>query len=343
LSPSQSCLSPVTGFCYFNSIVVAAQHALHTGRARKVFILDWDVHHGNGIQDLTYDDPNIFYLSIHRASSATQWFYPDTGRAEETGSGCGVGTNANIALEQGGMGNKEYAVAFCELVLPAMEDFQPDLILIACGADAAKGDLLGDCGLTSDMYYVLTKSVMEAAGFDIPLIAVLEGGYNLQVLADCLQAVAIAMLDEPFDGTFVSSQSQQAETPASHHEEKIEPNELNNDSDNDSQCLLSRFWSHTEKAELQMVRTNHPKKGVTKQALAAVKRTAHALAVSQHQHQAPYQTCIPGSPEYSGASDTSKVLGFRRLRLLDSDRCPGRIMSVQRRRRKHAYSPSSSV
>ena len=132
---------------------------MDTGRASKVFILDWDVHHGNGIQELTYENPDIFYLSIHRASSEKQWFYPDTGRPNETGSGCGIGTNANIALEQGGMGNKEYAAVFCELVLPAMESFEPDLILIACGADAAKGDLLGDCGLTSDMYYILTKNL----------------------------------------------------------------------------------------------------------------------------------------------------------------------------------------
>ena len=74
---------------------MAAKHALHTGRANRVFILDWDIHHGNGIQDLTYDDPNIFYLSIHRAPGK-DWFYPGTGKYKEVGEGMGAGTNLNI-------------------------------------------------------------------------------------------------------------------------------------------------------------------------------------------------------------------------------------------------------
>lgn len=326
--------------------MIAAQHALHTGRASKVFILDWDVHHGNGIQDLTYDDPNIFYLSIHRASSSKAWFYPDTGRAEETGSGFGLGSNANIALKQGGMGNKEYAAAFCELVLPAMTAFQPDLILIACGADAAKGDLLGDCGLTSDMYYVMTKSVMETAGIDVPVIAILEGGYNLPVIADCVQAVAIAMLDEPFEATFLSSSLLPPQVPkhassCDQHYETIQDGVVY---ENEDQWTLSRFWCSAEKAELELVRTSHPEKGVTKQALLAVRKTAHALAASKysHQHHVCNQSCIPESSVPLDGNNSSKMIGFRRLRLLDFDRCPsgaGRLHQAKHRQRPHINCP----
>jgi Histone deacetylase domain len=306
--------------------VIAAQHALHTGRATKVFILDWDIHHGNGIQDLTYDDPNIFYLSIHRASSTKQWFYPDTGRPEETGGASGIGTNANIALKRGGMGNKEYAAAFCELVLPAMEDFQPDLILIACGADAAKGDLLGDFGLTSDMYYVMTKSLLLTAGFDVPFIAILEGGYNLPVIADCMQAVAIALLNEPFEGTFISSQSPHMNATQS-PQERAQPKDTTNGIENDGSWPLSRFWNPAEKAELQAVRTTHPEKGVTKQALVAIKRTAHALAASQSRYSQYYfqNSSPPSSPVgIERGSDSSMVPSVRRMRLLDYDRCPAK-------------------
>lgn len=95
------------------------------------------------------------------------------------------------------MGNEEYATAFAELVLPVLSSFQPELILVACGLDAAKGDLLGDCGLSPDAYYVMTKSLLDQAGADIPMVVVLEGGYNVSVSADCMENVALALLDEP--------------------------------------------------------------------------------------------------------------------------------------------------
>jgi acetoin utilization deacetylase AcuC-like enzyme len=158
---------------------------------------------GNGTQDLTYDDPNIFYLSIHRASfddskdTKEVWFYPGTGRPTEVGEGAGAGTNLNIVWPRGGMGNGDYSAAFAEHVLPALARFQPDLIIIACGLDAAKGDKLGDCGLSPDMYYIMTKSLLDQAGADMPFVIVLEGGYNINVSARCMQKIALALLDEP--------------------------------------------------------------------------------------------------------------------------------------------------
>jgi len=180
------------GFCYFNNVAIAAKHVIASGRVSRVFIMDWDIHHGNGIQDLTYDDKNIFYFSIHRG------FYPFTGHYNETGEGDAVGTNCNIIWDFGGMGNAEYAEAFRDLVLPAVMSFEPDLILVSSGFDAAEGDFIGDCCLTPAIYYAMTNSLLATAGRDIPIVVVLEGGYNLDVIADCAEGIALALLDEPW-------------------------------------------------------------------------------------------------------------------------------------------------
>ena len=190
----------IAGFCYFNNVAIGAKHAIATGRASRVFIFDLDIHHGNGTQDIVADDPNIFYLSIHRASfkSEKNWFYPGTGSKDDVGEGDGVGTNLNIVWEQSGMGNTEYAIAMTQLVLPALRLFKPDLILVSAGLDAAEGDLLGDCSLTPDAYYAITNALLNEAGRKTPLVVVLEGGYNLNLSADCMEAMSLAMLDEPW-------------------------------------------------------------------------------------------------------------------------------------------------
>lgn len=236
------------GFCFFNNIAVAAKHALHTERAKRVFILDWDIHHGNGIQNITYDDPNIFYASIHRACfDSKNWFYPGTGRPTEVGGGEGLGSNLNIAWGKGGMGNSEYAAAFAELILPAMGAFQPDLILVACGLDAAKGDSLGDCGLSPDMFYIMTKSVLDQAGADIPIVMVLEGGYNIDVSAECMENVALGLLDEPcHEGQYYD---------------------------------LSKYWTSSNYEELGN-QNKVGRRNKTDTAVMSIKRSAKALAAS---------------------------------------------------------------
>lgn len=176
-------------------MAIAAKHALVTGRAHRVFILDWDIHHGNGIQDLTYDDPAIFYCSIHRGGSTKdqQYFYPGTGKPSQVGN---AGTNLNIAWPTSGMGDPEYHQAMERLVLPVMQHFKPDLILVACGLDAVKGDLIGDCGLSRDMYHHMTRMLMEAAP-TVPMVVALEGGYNVEESAACMECIAMALSDEP--------------------------------------------------------------------------------------------------------------------------------------------------
>jgi Histone deacetylase domain len=220
-----------------------------------VFILDIDIHHGNGIQEVTYDDPHIFYLSIHRAGTTSDdWFYPGTGNHCETGLGPGAeGTNLNIAWPKGGMGNTEYAAAFIEVVLPVLLNFNPDLIIIACGLDAAKGDLLGDCGLSPDMFYLMTNSLLKTAGRDIPLVVALEGGYNLEIMATCMEGVALALLDEVWD-----------KSPLEKVCVSASPKSLNSQVKFD----LTYYWNREE------FYRETKKKAKTKRALLALKKSA---------------------------------------------------------------------
>ncbi len=229
-----ACTEKAMGFCFFNSIVVAAKHALNTKRASKVLILDWDIHHGNGSQELTYDDENIMYISLHRYTKGTQRrdpFFPGTGLPTEVGlkDTNAHGMNLNIAWNASGMGNCEYAAAFSELILPIVSKLSPDLVLISCGLDAADGDLLGDCELTPYMYYVLTKCVMTTVGVDVPIVVALEGGYNLEVISDCMEAVACALLDLGFSHEEEDQQQQQQQDEMFINQEEILPQDQQSD------------------------------------------------------------------------------------------------------------------
>jgi len=212
-----ACQSRSMGFCFLNSVAVAAKHALirHPEKCQRVLILDWDVHHGNGTQDLTYDDPNILYVSLHRIAKkgTNSFFFPGTGMPEEVSHGQAEGTNLNVAFDVKSIGDVEYAAAFSELILPLVSAFDPSLVMISSGFDAAQGDLIGDCLLSPEMYYRMTRSLLATAGLDVPTVVALEGGYNLDVITNCAEAVALALLDEPWDHrlevTSVAEQTQE--------------------------------------------------------------------------------------------------------------------------------------
>jgi hypothetical protein len=167
------------------------------------------------------------------------------------------------------MGNVEYAAAFRELVLPVLSSFNPDLIIIACGLDAAKGDLLGDCGLTADMYYIMTKSLLETAGVDTPMVVALEGGYDLPTISKCMEAVALALLDEPWSEVPMSGDRVLGVTSlmdSNSHHERMQLNQ---------QYTLSRYWKHSYlENDLEKVKD---KKSV-KRGIVAIKKSAKALA-----------------------------------------------------------------
>ncbi|RYD22455.1 MAG: histone deacetylase, partial [Verrucomicrobiaceae bacterium] len=167
------------GFCILNNVALAARRAQKQHGIERVLIVDWDVHHGNGTQDAFYSDPSVFFFSTH------QWpLYPGTGRAEETGAGEGIGTTLNCPLPAGS-GRTEIFSAFEKKLLPEVERFRPEFILISAGFDSRINDPLGQFTLEDRDFADLTRLMLDVAARHAQgrLVSVLEGGYNLQGLA----------------------------------------------------------------------------------------------------------------------------------------------------------------
>ena len=172
------------GFCFFNNAALAARYAQRRHGLERALIVDWDVHHGNGTEDIFYSDPTVFYCSTH------QWpLYPGTGRADETGEGAGQGTTMNFPFPAGS-GRKEILGAVENSLAPAAERFRPDLVVISAGFDSRVGDPLGRFTLTDRDFGDLTRAVMEIAARHAGgrVVSVLEGGYNLDGLASAAAA-----------------------------------------------------------------------------------------------------------------------------------------------------------
>jgi len=172
------------GFCVFNNVAVGARYAQSRHGVGRVVIVDWDVHHGNGTQDIFYEDGSVFYFSIHQSP-----WYPGTGDADETGHGSGRGATLNVPLFAGA-GRAEVFAAFEEQLLPAMETFRPQLVLISAGFDSRLHDPLGMLRLTDQDFADLTRQMLELADrhADGRLVSVLEGGYDLHGLASAAKA-----------------------------------------------------------------------------------------------------------------------------------------------------------
>jgi acetoin utilization deacetylase AcuC-like enzyme len=167
------------GFCLFNNAAVAAYAALRKGLSR-VAIVDWDVHHGNGTQDIFWEDERVLYLSLHQFP-----FYPGTGAAEEVGGAAAKGSTVNIPLSAGA-GDAAYSIAFHEVVEPVLSDFAPELILVSAGFDAHERDPLAAMRVTSQGYAAMARSVARAAAHSAHgrVAVLLEGGYDLGALED---------------------------------------------------------------------------------------------------------------------------------------------------------------
>jgi acetoin utilization deacetylase AcuC-like enzyme len=180
------------GFCLFNNVAVAARAALAGGKAERVFIADFDVHHGNGTQDAFADDPAVFYFSTHQYP-----YYPGTGPWNDAGRGAGEGTVLNVPLPTQ-VGDAGYAQIFAELVWPLAERFRPDLILVSAGYDAHWNDPLAQMNLSLTGYAWLEQELVRMAGqlCDGRIVFTLEGGYQLDVLACGVLNGFYAMLGE---------------------------------------------------------------------------------------------------------------------------------------------------
>ena len=172
------------GFCVFNNIAVGARYAQQKCGLERVLIVDWDVHHGNGTQDIFYSDPSVFFASSHQAP-----WYPGTGKTWETGEAGARGTTLNMPFPAGS-GREEILGAFRAKLLPAARAFRPDLVMISAGFDSRIGDPLGNFTLSDDDFAEATTLLRELADVTAGnrVVSVLEGGYNLSGLASAARS-----------------------------------------------------------------------------------------------------------------------------------------------------------
>lgn len=173
--------SMAMGFCLFNNIAITVRHLQRWHSVDKIAIVDWDVHHGNGTQHAFEEDPSVLYISLHQYP-----FYPGTGSSTETGTGRGEGATLNCPMKAGAS-DIDYMDAFNRLILPRLHEFRPEFLLISAGFDAHRDDPLAEIDLTTDCFGWMTSQLMEIAEryADKRLLSVLEGGYNLDRLAEC--------------------------------------------------------------------------------------------------------------------------------------------------------------
>lgn len=187
--------SRAMGFCLMNNIAIGARYAVQTLGLQRVAVVDFDVHHGNGTQDAFYRDPQVLFCSTHASP-----YYPGTGLLEEMGAEEGFGTTLNVPLPLGA-GDRGYEQVFTELVIPAVRDWKPQLILVSAGYDAHWSDPIGPMVLSITGYTRLTQMIFDLAAevCDGRMVMVLEGGYHLDALGACVIAATRVMLGQPFE------------------------------------------------------------------------------------------------------------------------------------------------
>ncbi|KFO27253.1 Histone deacetylase 7 [Fukomys damarensis] len=192
--------STAMGFCFFNSVAIACRQLQQQGKASKILIVDWDVHHGNGTQQTFYQDPSVLYISLHRHDDGN--FFPGSGAVDEVGAGSGEGFNVNVAWAGGldpPMGDPEYLAAFRIVVMPIAQEFSPDLVLVSAGFDAAEGHPapLGGYHVSAKCFGYMTQQLMNLAGGAVVLA--LEGGHDLTAICDASEACVAALLGNKVD------------------------------------------------------------------------------------------------------------------------------------------------
>lgn len=184
------------GFCIFNNVAVGAVYAMEQHTIKRVLIVDWDLHHGNGTQHAFYGDPRVLYFSTHQYP-----YYPGSGAVDEVGRGEGEGFTVNVPLAAG-KGNDEYIGIFRSILTPIADQYRPQLVIVSAGFDTYRDDPLGGMELTSSGYATLTEIVKSIAERHAEgrLLVALEGGYDLQGLRECVKSVIHTLIGDTESG-----------------------------------------------------------------------------------------------------------------------------------------------
>ncbi|KAL5544609.1 hypothetical protein UlMin_008393, partial [Ulmus minor] len=194
------------GFCLYNNLAIATSFLLNEKPElgiKKILIVDWDVHHGDGTQKMFYEDPRVLFFSVHRHDFGSSFPANDDGFYTMVGEGAGAGYNINVPWENDGCGDADYLAVWDHILLPVAKEFNPDIILISAGFDAAVHDPLGGCCVTPYGYSVMLKQLMSFSHGKIVLA--LEGGYNLESIANAMLAcVEVLLEDKPLIGSLVA-------------------------------------------------------------------------------------------------------------------------------------------
>ncbi|KAH8988030.1 histone deacetylase complex protein [Lactarius akahatsu] len=182
------------GFCFFNNVAIAARVVQQLTPIKRILILDWDVHHGNGTQRAFYDDPSVLYISLHRYEGGR--FYPcgPFGGMSSCGEGKGLGYSVNVPWAESGTTDGDYLHAFQQIVMPIATEFAPELVIT--GFDAADGDILGECCVTPAGYAHMTYMLSTLAGGKLVAALEMQGGYTLESISNCALAVGRMLLGE---------------------------------------------------------------------------------------------------------------------------------------------------
>ncbi|XP_002164574.3 polyamine deacetylase HDAC10 [Hydra vulgaris] len=193
------------GFCHFNNVAIAAEYAVKKYGLKRVLIVDWDIHFGNGIHKMFENDNYVLYFSMHRYDNQRFWPCLAEGNYNSIGKGDGEGFNVNVAWNKSGMNDADYILAFKHVLLPIAKEYNPELVLVSAGFDSGKGDPLGNCKVTPAGYAQMTKELMSLA--DGKVVIVLEGGYNLKTLASSMSSCLATLLGDPINVVINSNKS----------------------------------------------------------------------------------------------------------------------------------------
>ncbi len=182
------------GFCILNNVAIAAKDLMESGLARRILIVDWDIHHGNGTQKIFAQDPNVLFISLHRYDNGR--FYPGgiEGSCAYAGAHPALGRSVNVAWNAPGVTDADYFAAFDHVVMPIAREFCPDFVFVSAGFDAADGDPIGECKVTPRGYAHMTHMLLSLARGRVLLV--LEGGYNVPVVASCTEACMRVLMGE---------------------------------------------------------------------------------------------------------------------------------------------------